>query len=329
MSSAQQRNDNRQRRGSNGCLSSLPALRTPLRLVAYRIPPFSSPRSSAREATEKKREREKKKINKGSSLTERELIIINPARALLSGPDPIDDDHASIRHFDSLFVSSQFTKRRLPTSLSLALWERHSARRKWPLSIRGEWCTWESIASAFSATIRRAPAAPASAAYLSIDLIHFPLKKKKERETRWIGCTGWVPLFVLSSAPFSRFQLVQRIDIFIGSINGYSRFLFSFPLGPGFFSLFLPTTGRRRLILTRNLRDRLVVNRIDHFLYIFFSFFDWLMIFLHVLMFSLLFLCDLQGFEPQPVDCCRQAHPPRTQLATQFVSQFFCIPILR
>ena len=156
-----------------------------------------------------------------------------------------------------------------------------------------------------------------------------PWKKRKERETRWIGCTGWVPLFVLSSAPFSRFQLVQRIDIFIGSINGYSRFLFSFPLGPGFFSLFLPTTGRRRLILTRNLRDRLVVNRIDHFLYIFFPFFDWLMIFLHVLMFSLLFLCDLQGFEPQPVDCCRQAHPPRTQLATQFVSQFFCIPILR
>ena len=69
----------------------------------------------------------------------------------------------------------------LPLSLSLALWERHSARRKWPLSIRGEWCTWESIASAFSATIRRAPAAPASAAYLSIDLIHFPLKKKKRK----------------------------------------------------------------------------------------------------------------------------------------------------
>ena len=135
------------------------------------------------ERQQRKRERKKKK-NKGSSLTERELIIINPARALLSGPDPIDDDHASIRHFDSLFVSSQFTKRRLPTSLSLALWERHSARRKWPLSIRGEWCTWESIASAFSATIRRAPAAPASAAYLSIDLIHFPLKKKGKKEKR-------------------------------------------------------------------------------------------------------------------------------------------------
>lgn len=59
-------------------------------------------------------------------------------------------------------------------------------------------------------------------------------------------------------------------------------------------------------------------NEIDHFcLFFSFLFVDWLM----MIFFSLFRV--LQGFEPQPVDCCWQAHPPRSQLAAQFVSQFW------